>query len=91
MADDGVSQEELEAAKKNVIGGYAIDNLNSSSAIANTLVGIQMEDLGIDYIERRKQLIEAVTVEDVRSAARQLLSTDPAVMIVGPPLKGRKE
>ncbi|ULJ74424.1 M16 family metallopeptidase [Rhizobium gallicum] len=91
MADDGVSQEELEAAKKNVIGGYAIDNLNSSSAIANTLVGIQMEDLGIDYIERRKQLIEAVTVEDVRSAARQLLSADPAVMIVGPPLKGRKE
>ncbi|AJD43686.1 MULTISPECIES: M16 family metallopeptidase [Rhizobium] len=91
MAAEGVNQEELEAAKKNVIGGYAIDNLNSSSAIANTLVGIQMKDLGIDYIARRKQLIEAVTVEDVRSVARQLLSADPAVMIVGPPLKERKE
>ncbi|MFC0804537.1 MULTISPECIES: M16 family metallopeptidase [Sinorhizobium] len=90
MTEEGVSEEELEAAKKNVIGGYAVDHLNSSSAIANTLVAIQMEDLGIDYIERRKQLIQAVTVEDVRSVAKQLLSADPAVMIVGAPLEGRK-
>ncbi|MDK1376540.1 MULTISPECIES: pitrilysin family protein [unclassified Sinorhizobium] len=90
MAEEGVSEEELEAAKKYVIGGYAIDNLNSSRAIANTLVAIQMQDLGIDHIERRKQLIQAVTVEDVRSAAKRLLSADPAVMIVGPPLERTK-
>ncbi|WP_018240252.1 pitrilysin family protein [Ensifer sp. BR816] len=90
IAEKGVSEDELDAAKKKVIGGYAIDNLNSSSAIADTLVKIQMEDLGIDYIERRKQLIQAVTVEDVRSAAKRLLSADPAVMIVGPPLEDRK-
>ncbi|WFU92002.1 pitrilysin family protein (plasmid) [Rhizobium sp. CC1099] len=86
MAEQGVSREELEAAKKNVIGGYAIKNLNSSSAIANTLVEIQMDDLGIDHIERRKQLIQAVTVEDVRSVAKRLLGADPTVMTVGTPL-----
>ncbi|MFA1626226.1 M16 family metallopeptidase [Rhizobium mongolense] len=90
MAEEGIGEEELEAAKKNVIGGYAIDNLNSSRAIADTLIAIQMQDQGIDYIERQKQLIQAVTVEDVRSAARRLLSADPAVMIVGPPLESRK-
>ncbi|WP_085034699.1 M16 family metallopeptidase, partial [Ensifer aridi] len=83
IADEGVSEEELEAAKKKMIGGYAIDNLNSSSAIAGTLVDIQMKDLGIDYIDQRKQLIQAVTVEDVQSAAKRLLSAEPAVMIVG--------
>ncbi|APG93597.1 M16 family metallopeptidase [Sinorhizobium americanum] len=90
IAEEGVSKEELEAAKKKKIGSYAIDHLNSSGAIVDTLVRIQMEDLGIDHIERRKQLIQAVTVEDVRSAAKRLLSADPAVMIVGPPLENRK-
>ncbi|WFU06827.1 pitrilysin family protein (plasmid) [Rhizobium sp. CB3171] len=90
MVKDGVSERELETAKKNTIGSFAISNLNSSRAIAGTLVEIQLEDLGIDYIERREQLIQAVTIDDVRSAARRLLSADPAVMIVGPPLEGRK-
>ncbi|CDM60521.1 MULTISPECIES: M16 family metallopeptidase [Rhizobium] len=90
IAEEGVSEEELEAAKKNIIGGYAINALNSSSAIADTLVANQLDGMGIDYIERRKQLIQVVTVEDVRSAASYLLSADPAVMIVGPPIDERK-
>ncbi|MDK1389262.1 pitrilysin family protein [Sinorhizobium sp. 7-81] len=90
MTDEGVSEKELEAAKKEAIGSYAIASLNSLSAITHTLLEIQMEDLGIDYIERRKQLIQAVTVDDVRSAARRLLSTDPAVLILGAPLEERR-
>ncbi|WP_085032640.1 M16 family metallopeptidase [Ensifer aridi] len=90
MSEEGVSEDELKAAKKKLIGGYAIENLNSSSAIAATLVEIQLGDRGINYIERRKQLIQAVTVEDVRAVAKRLLSADPTVMIVGPPLKETK-
>ncbi|ASY60977.1 pitrilysin family protein [Sinorhizobium sp. CCBAU 05631] len=88
MSEEGVSEDELTAAKKKLIGGYAIENLNSSSAVAQTLVQIQLEDRGIDYVERRKQLIQAVTVEDVRAVAKRLLSADPTVMTVGPSLKG---
>ncbi|WP_018098929.1 M16 family metallopeptidase [Sinorhizobium meliloti] len=90
IAEEGVSGEELGAAKRKAIAGYAIGNLNSFRTVADTLVDIQMKDLGIDYIERRKQLIEAVSAEDVRSAANRLLSADPAVMIVGPPLEDRR-
>ncbi|MCZ4093170.1 M16 family metallopeptidase [Sinorhizobium psoraleae] len=90
MSEEGVSEHELNAAKKNLIGGYAIHNLNSSTAIAGTLVEIQLEDRGIDYIERRKRLIQAVTMEDVRAVAKRLLSADPTVMVVGPPLKKTK-
>lgn len=84
MAESGPSQQELDRAKKYVIGSYAIDNLGSSAGIASAILGLQQEDLGIDYIDRRQQLIEAVTLDDARKMAKTLLSADPAVMVVGP-------
>lgn len=84
MAEEGPSEEELAAAKRYVIGAYAINNLDSSGAIARTLVQLQLEDLGIDYIERRAEIIEAVTLDEVRAAARKLLVGEPAIMFVGP-------
>ena len=67
-----------------VIGAYAINNLDTSSAIARTLVDLQIDNLGIDYIQEREAMIEAVTIDDVRAVAKRLLSAEPAVMIVGP-------
>lgn len=84
MAEEGPTEEELEAAKQYLIGAYAINNLDSSRSIANTLVQLQLEELGIDYIERRNGLIEEVTREQVADAARRLLTTEPAMLIVGP-------
>jgi zinc protease len=84
MADEGPTAAELEAAKKYLIGAYAINNLDSSGAIARTLVELQIDDLGIDYMERRADYINAVTLEDTRAAARKLLLAEPAVLIVGP-------
>jgi zinc protease len=84
MADEGVTEEELEAAKKYLIGSYAINNLDTSRAIAGTLVELQINKLGIDYIEQRKELIDAVTAAEVQAAAKRLLLAEPAVLIVGP-------
>lgn len=81
---DGVTEEELAAAKKYVIGSYAINNLDTSNGIAGTMVELQLDDLGIDYVARRRAEIDKVTVADVDAAARRLLSTEPAVMVVGP-------
>jgi zinc protease len=85
MAEEGPTQAELAAAKRYVIGSYALSNLDSSRAIASTLVSLQLEGLPIDYIDRRAGLINAVTLEEVRSVAARLLSAEPAIMIVGPP------
>lgn len=84
MADEGPTAEELALAKKYVTGAYAINNLDSSSAIARTLIDLQVDKLGIDYIDRRVDLIDAVTLDDVKEAAKRLLTAEPAVMIVGP-------
>ncbi|WP_027230194.1 pitrilysin family protein [Phyllobacterium sp. UNC302MFCol5.2] len=86
MAKDGPTEEELAEAKKYLVGSYAVNNLDSSSAVASTLVGLQDENLGRDYIDKRADLINAVTLDEVKAAARKLLLTDPAILIVGPPL-----
>ncbi|MBZ9852468.1 insulinase family protein [Mesorhizobium sp. CA13] len=88
LAEDGPTEAELAATKKYLIGAYAISNLDSSSAIAATLVELQVDDLGIDYIQRRTGLINAVTLDQVKAAAKKLLSAEPTIMIVGPPLAG---
>ncbi|WP_292217954.1 pitrilysin family protein [Mesorhizobium sp.] len=86
MAEQGPTEVELEAAKKYMIGAYAINNLDSSASIAATLLELQLDNLGIDYLQRRAALINAVTIADVKAAAKKLLSSDPAIMVVGPPL-----
>ncbi len=84
MAKDGPTDAELSAAKKTIIGGYAVNNLDSSGSVASTLVELQLSDLGIDYIQRRAGLIENVTLEQAGAVAKRLFSVDPSVMIVGP-------
>lgn len=88
LAEEGPTADELEGAKKYMIGAYAINNLDSSGAIASTLVNLQVDKLGIDYIQRRVELINAVTLDQAKAAARKLLSVEPAVMILGPKQAG---
>ncbi len=84
LADEGPSQEELDRAKAFVKGSYAVQNLSSSLSIASTLVGIQLDDLGTDYIEKRQGLIDAVTLDEVKAVAKRLMSVDPTIITVGP-------
>ena len=44
---------------------------------------IQIDDLGIDYIVRRNGLIDKVTLDDVRRAAKRLLDTGVLYSVVG--------
>ncbi|MGX9576864.1 M16 family metallopeptidase [Mesorhizobium sp. f-mel] len=86
LAEDGPTEGELAATKKYLIGAYAINNLNSSSSIAATLVELQLDDLGIDHMQRRTGYINAVTLDQVKAVAKKLLSAEPTIMVVGPPL-----
>jgi len=85
MATEGVSEEELQAAKRFLTGSFPL-RFSSSSRIANMLVFIQLDDLGIDYLDRRNGFIEAVTREDIRRVARTLLDADAlSFVVVGDP------
>jgi zinc protease len=85
MAEEGPSAEELDAAKTFLTGSYPL-RFSSSGRIANMLTGMQIENLGIDYIDRRNSFIEAVTLEDARRVARRLYDADAlSVVVVGRP------
>jgi zinc protease len=85
MAAGDVGQAELDDAKTYLTGSFALQFRNSDG-IARLLVAIQMDNLGIDYIDRRNKLIGAVTLDDVKRVAKKLL--DPAALffvVVGEP------
>jgi len=85
MATEGVTEEELDKAKKFLTGAFPL-RFDSNSKIAGFLAFAQAEDFGRDYIDRRNGLIEAVTVEDIRRVAARLLDTDAlSVVVVGEP------
>ncbi|MDH3196453.1 MAG: insulinase family protein, partial [Hyphomicrobiales bacterium] len=62
FAESGPSEAELEKAKSYLIGNYAL-RFDASQKIARQLIGIQLDRLGIDYIDKRNDLIRAVTKE----------------------------
>ncbi|WP_247645145.1 M16 family metallopeptidase [Brucella pituitosa] len=83
MANDGPTEAELQAAKSYLKGSYAVNNLDSSVSIADTLVGLQEAGLDREYIDKRAELIDAVTLDQVKAIAKKLLEAEPAILIFG--------
>lgn len=84
FSETGPTQEELDKAKAFLKGSFPL-RFDTSTKIAAQLVQIQIEDLGIDYIERRNALIDAVTLDDVKRVSAKLFGQDLLVAIVGRP------
>jgi zinc protease len=82
LAQSGPSEDELDKTKSYLKGSYAL-NFDTSTKIAAQLVQLQVDELGMDYWERRNGLIDAVTLEDVRRVARRLLDGGVLVTVVG--------
>jgi zinc protease len=83
FAAEGPTEEELEKAKAFLVGNYAL-RFDDSRRIARQLISIQLDDLGIDYIDKRNDLVKAATLDDVRRAARRVFGGEPSVITVGP-------
>ena len=54
LAEEGPTEDELAKAKSYLKGSYAL-SFDTSSKIAGQLVAIQLDDLGIDYIEQAQR------------------------------------
>jgi zinc protease len=91
LAEEGPSAEELASAKSYLTGAYAL-RFESSSSIANQLLWIQIEDLGIGYVEKRNELVEQVTLGDIKLVAKRLIEADRLITtIVGKPVEARPQ
>jgi len=85
FAAEGPTEKELKDAKTYLEGAYAL-GLDSTLSIAERLLFFQTHGLPIDYFDRRKGLIEKVTLADAKRVAKSVL--DPAKLgfvVVGDP------
>jgi len=82
MAEDGPTQEELDEAKSYLKGSQMLA-LDTSSKLASALLQYQLDKLPIDYIEKRNAIVDAVTLDDAKKAARRLWGQGLLTVIVG--------
>ena len=82
---DGITEAEMKDAKTYLTGSFPL-SLTSTDRLAAILMQLRVNDLGIDYLDRRDALLDGVTLEDAKRVAARLL--DPAkltVVMVGQP------
>jgi zinc protease len=84
MADDGPTAAELAASKSYLKGAYAL-SLDTSNKIASQLTEIQLDNLGIDYIQRRGAMIDGITIADAKRVAKRLYGGGMLVTVAGRP------
>ncbi|MGA8315353.1 MAG: insulinase family protein, partial [Bradyrhizobium sp.] len=82
MAEDGPTQQELDEAKSYLKGSRML-SLDTSSKLASAMLQYQLDHLPIDYLERRNAMVDAVTIDDARKAARRLWGDGLLTVIVG--------
>jgi hypothetical protein len=60
LAENGVTEEELEAAKRYLTGAYPL-RFDGNGRIAGILAGMQADGMPVDYIATRNDRVDAVT------------------------------
>ena len=84
MAVDGPTQQELDEAKSYLKGSQMLA-LDTSSKLASALLQYQLDRLPIDYIEKRNAIVDAVTLDEAKKAARRLWGQGLLTVVVGRP------
>lgn len=84
LRDGGITEDELKGAKDYLTGAWPL-RFTATAAIAQTLIAVQRDKLGIDYLDKRNSLIEKVTLADANRFAKSLYDPDGLqVVVVGP-------
>lgn len=80
---EGPTDEELRAAKDNLVGGFAL-RIDSNRKLLSNVVNIATNGLPLDYLEGWTQRVEALTVADIRAAmARKLQPARMVTVVLG--------
>ncbi|NNE62512.1 MAG: insulinase family protein, partial [Gammaproteobacteria bacterium] len=82
--EKGPTEAELQAAKRNIIGGFAL-RLDSNRKLLNQLSIMGYYQLPLDFLDQYAQKIEKVTLQDIHRAFRNRIRPEQMIrVIVGP-------
>lgn len=89
LRDETVSAEELESAKRAIIGSFAL-SLEQPQSLLQNVVTQKLYDLPADYWDTYPQKVAAVTPNDIKSIAQRYIDLDHLqVVAVGDASKAR--
>jgi len=82
--ENGPTEDELNSAKLNITGSFPLRQASNKDIVENLAV-IGFYDLPLDYLQQYNARIEAVTLEQIKSAfKRRIHPKKMATIIVGP-------
>ncbi len=86
VSEEGVTEMELDDAKRYLTGAYPL-RFTSNARIADALVGMQLANLPLDYVDTRNDLINSLTREEVNRVAKELFKPEAlSIVVVGQPI-----
>jgi len=83
-ADEGVTAEELSDSQANFIGRLPL-SLESNGGVAGSIINIERYGLGLDYYRQYADMVQAVTVDDVRESAQKYIDPERLVIATAGP------
>lgn len=81
FVEKGPTEQELQASKSNITGGFPLRTASNSS-IVEYLAVIGFYDLPLDYLDTFTQKVQAVTLDDIRDAFKRRVVVDDMVTVV---------
>lgn len=80
---DGPTDKELQAAKDNLIGGFAL-RIDTNRKLLDNVANIAWNDLPLDYLSNWSEQVQRITQSDIRQAfARTLQPQSMATVVLG--------
>jgi len=81
FVEQGPTEAELQAAKDNLIGGFAL-RIDSNRKLLDNVANIAWNQLPLDYLDRWTEHMAKVTASDVRRAFARVLQPGRMVTVV---------
>ncbi len=78
---EGPTEKELQAAKDNLIGGFAL-RLDSNRKLLDNVSNIAWNQLPLDYLESWTAQVQQLTLADIRAAFARTLQPEKMVTVV---------
>jgi zinc protease len=77
----GPREAELQAAKDNLIGGFAL-RIDSNRKLLDNVANIAWNNLPLDYLDTWTQQVDKLTAADVKAAFARKLQPEKMVTVV---------
>jgi len=78
---NGPTEVELQAAKDNLMGGFAL-RIDSNGKLLGNIASIAWNNLPLDYLDTWTQQVDSVTADDIKAAFARKLQPEKMVTVI---------